>query len=226
MDSHKLETLIKYEFKNKDFLKEAITHRSYLNENTSWKYPHNERLEFLGDAVLELIVTEELFQEFPKYAEGQLTTYRAALVNYQMLSEVSKKFNLEKFLLLSKGEAKDVGRARDVILANAFEALVGAIYLDSGYESVAKFIIAFVMPSLREVIDKGLDKDAKSILQERTQADLKITPLYKVLKEAGPDHKKVFTVGVYFGDKLAATGQGYSKQDAEVEAAKKALKNF
>ncbi len=226
MDSHKLELLIKYDFKNQDLLKEALTHRSYLNENPSWKHPHNERLEFLGDAVLELIVTENLFEQFPKHAEGQLTTYRAALVNYQMLAEVSKEFNLEKFILLSRGEAKDTGRARDVILANAFESLTGAIYLDGGYEKTKRFVEEFVMPRLKDVLEKGLYRDAKSLLQEKTQGELKLTPLYKVMEEAGPDHKKMFTVGVYFGDKLAAIGQGYSKQDAEVEAAKKALKEF
>lgn len=226
MEISKLEKLIKYEFKNKDFLKEALTHRSYLNENPSWKFQHNERLEFLGDAVLELIVTEILFDKYPKYDEGQLTTFRAALVNYQMLASVSKEFSLEKFLLLSHGEAKDMGRARDVILANAFESLVGAIYLDGNYKQVKEFIERFVMPHLEEVIEKGLYRDAKSLLQEKTQADLKLTPAYKVLEEVGPDHKKLFTVGVYFGDKLITTGKGLSKQDAEVEAAKKALQNL
>lgn len=226
MDPHKLETSIKYEFKNKDLLKEALTHRSYLNENLSWKSSHNERLEFLGDAVLELIVTEILFQKYPKQPEGILTTYRAALVNYVMLAEVAKEFHLEKFLLLSRGEAKDMGRARDVILANAFEALTGAIHLDGGYKNAQDFIKLFVLPHLKEVIEKGLYKDAKSLLQEKTQAELKLTPVYKVMSEEGPDHKKVFTVGVYFGDKLSATGHGPSKQDAEVEAAKKALQTF
>ena len=223
MDTNKLEKLIRYEFKNKDLLKEALTHRSYINENLDWSFSNNERLEFLGDAVLELIVTEILFQKYPNFDEGQLTTFRAALVNYQMLAEVSKEFKLENFLLLSHGETKDVGRARDVILANAFEALVGAIHLDSGYNQAKKFIDGFVMPHLKEVIEKELYKDAKSLLQENTQAALKLTPIYKVLEEVGPDHKKLFTVGVYFGDKLIAVGQGFSKQDAEVEAAKKAL---
>jgi len=226
MELSKLEKAIDYAFENKDLLREALTHRSYLNENPSWKSSHNERLEFLGDAVLELIVTEILFHKYPKYDEGQLTTFRAALVNYQMLAEVSKEFNLEKFLLLSRGEAKDTGRARDVILANAFESLTGAIYLDVGYEQVKEFVERFVMPQLKEVIEKGLYRDAKSLLQEKTQADLKLTPVYKVLEETGPDHKKFFTIGVYFGDKLIATGHGLSKQDAEVEAAKKALLTF
>jgi ribonuclease-3 len=226
LDLHKLEILIKYEFKNKDLLKEALTHRSYLNENPKWGYPHNERLEFLGDAVLELVVSSDLYKRYPKFPEGQLTTFRAALVNYQMLAGVSKEFVLEKFLLLSKGEAKDRGRAREVILANAVEALIGAIYLDGGYEKAKLFVDKFVMPNLKEVVEKGLYKDAKSLLQEKIQAELKITPVYKVLEETGPDHKKLFTVGVYFGEKLAATGQGLSKQDAELEAAKKALQTL
>ena len=226
MDPHKLEVAIKYEFQNKDLLKEALTHRSYLNENPSWKSSHNERLEFLGDAVLELVVTEILFQKYPKQHEGVLTTYRAALVNYVMLAEVAKEFHLEKFLLLSRGESKDTGRAQDVILANAFESLTGAIHLDGGYEKAQSFIKTFVMPHLKEVIEKGLFRDAKSLLQEKTQAELKLTPVYKVLSEEGPDHKKVFTVGVYFGDKLVATGHGPAKQDAEVGAAKKALQTL
>ncbi len=226
MDLHKLETTIKYEFKNKDLLKEALTHRSYLNENPKWHYPHNERLEFLGDAVLELTVTERLYQKYPTYAEGQLTTFRAALVNYQMLADISKEFDLEKFVLLSHGEAKDIGRARDVILANAIEALIGAIYLDGRYKQAQEFVDCFVIPRINEVIERGLYKDAKSLLQERTQADMKLTPVYKVLEEEGPDHRKIFTVGVYLGDKLIATGHGPAKQDAELEAAKKALENL
>ena len=226
MELEKLEKFVFYSFKNEELLKEALTHRSYLNENPSWKVSHNERLEFLGDAVLELVVTEILFKKYPNSAEGQLTSFRAALVNYQMLAEVSKVIELENSLLLSKGEAKDMGRARDVILANAIEALIGAIYLDGGYEAAKNFIEKFVMAKLEEVVEKGLYKDAKSLLQEKTQASQKITPIYRVISEEGPDHKKVFTVGVYLSDKLIASGQGMSKQDAEVEAAKKALQEI
>jgi len=226
MNSEKLEIFIGYEFKNQDLLKEALTHRSYINENPEWSLPHNERLEFLGDAVLELIVTEILFNQFPSTAEGQLTALRASLVNYQMLAEVARSLSLEKFLLLSRGEAKDTGRARDVILANAIEALIGALYLDSGYPDVKEFIARWIMPHLSEVLEKGSYKDAKSLLQEKTQAQRKITPVYKVLEESGPDHKKLFVVGVYLNDELIAKGRGMSKQDAEVEAAKEALKNI
>jgi len=226
MEVEKLEKSISYKFKNQDFINEALTHRSYLNENPTWKTPHNERLEFLGDAVLELVVTEILFSKYPNSAEGQLTSFRAALVNYQMLAEVSKVIQLEDYLLLSKGESKDMGRARDVILANAIESLIGAIYLDGGYDSAKQFIEKFVMAKLEEVVEKGLYKDAKSLLQEKTQASQKITPIYRVISEEGPDHKKVFTVGVYLANKLIASGQGMSKQDAEVDAAKKALQEL
>jgi len=226
METEKLEKVISYKFKKENLLKEALTHRSYLNENPEWKSSHNERQEFLGDAVLELIVTEILFSQYPNYAEGQLTSFRAALVNYQMMAEIAKEIKLENYLLLSKGESKDMGRARDVILANALEALIGAIYLDGGYDKAEKFVTKFIMPKLEEVIEKGLYKDAKSELQEKTQAKLKITPIYRVLSEEGPDHKKMFNVGVYLADKMVANGQGLSKQDAEVEAAKKALQEL
>lgn len=226
MDYEKLEKAIFYKFKKDRFLNEAMTHRSYLNENPNWKFRHNERLEFLGDAVLELVTTEILFNQYPDYAEGKLTSLRAALVNYQMLAEVSKDIGLEDFLLLSKGESKDTGRARDVILANAMESLIGAIHLDGGYEEAKKFIVEFIINKLEKVIKEQLYRDAKSVLQEKTQATLKTTPIYKVLGAEGPDHKKTFNVGVYLGDKMIASGQGLSKQDAEVEAAKKALEEL
>lgn len=223
MNLDKLENLISYAFQNKDLLKEALTHRSYLNENPKWPLSHNERLEFLGDAVLELAVTEALFERFPREPEGKLTTLRAALVNYQMLAKISKQFNLEKFLLMSRGEAKDIGRAREVIMANAMEAVIGAIYLDAGYEQARRFVAKFIFSNVGEVIEKGLYRDSKSLLQEQAQAELKITPSYKLLSEKGPDHRKIFSVGVYFGDEEIAKGEGASKQDAEIDAAQKAL---
>lgn len=222
----KLEETIGYNFKDRNLLKESLTHRSYLNENPSWKVPHNERLEFLGDAVLELAVTEELFHRYPEAPEGTLTGYRSALVNYQMLAIIAKDLNLDKHVLLSRGEAKDIGRAREVILANVMEALIGAVYLDSGFQAAKKIVKAFVLDHLSEVLKMGLYKDAKSLLQEQAQAQWKITPIYKVLSEKGPDHAKIFEVAVYFGDKLIASGTGPSKQEAEVEAAKKALENL
>lgn len=229
LDLSSLEEKISYKFKNKNFLKEALTHRSYLNENPSWGKdflsPHNERMEFLGDAVLELIVTEVLFKNYPRSSEGDLTSIRSALVNYQMLADISKDIVLKDYILLSKGEAKDIGKARDVIVANAFESLIGAIYLDGGYEAAEKFINYFVMKKVAEVMEKELYRDPKSFLQEIIQEKMKITPTYDVLSEKGPDHAKIFRVGVYFGDELITEGEGYSKQEAEVEAAKNALKN-
>ncbi len=224
MSISNLEKTIEYNFKDQSFLKEAMTHRSYLNENTDWKFPHNERLEFLGDAVLELAVTEELFNRFPNDDEGKLTTLRAALVNYQILAQIGKEIILDKEILLSKGEAKDTGKARDVIIANAMEALIGAIYLDSDYSQIKNFVNKFILIKVEEVLRNGSYKDAKSLLQEKMQSEKKITPTYKNLEESGPEHQKLFKVGVYSEDEFLASGEGYSKQEAEVEAAKKALR--
>jgi len=224
-DLSKLEQKLGIEFKDKNLLKEALTHRSYLNENPSWGTPHNERLEFLGDAVLELASTEKLFHLFPQYPEGQLTSLRAALVNYQIIAKIARDLDLDNFILLSRGEAKDTGRAREVILANAMEALIGAIYLDSGYEGAKKVIEQFIISVyVDKIIESGLYKDPKSHLQEIAQEKLKATPTYSVLEEWGPDHKKIFRIGVYFKDKLIAEGEGYSKQESEIEAAKNALR--
>jgi len=226
-DLNELENKLVLNFKNKDILREAITHRSYLNENPSWKISHNERLEFLGDAVLELIVTEILFEQFPDFPEGKLTSLRAALVNYQQIAKVAYDLELEKFILLSKGEASDKGRARDAILADATEALIGAIYLDAGYGEAKRIIKKFIIERyLDEIFENGTYRDSKSYLQELAQENLKLTPIYRVLEEDGPDHQKIFTVGVYFSDKLIARGKGYSKQEAEIEAAKSALETF
>lgn len=220
------ERSIGYSFRNKDLAWEALTHRSYLNEDPSWNTSHNERLEFLGDAVLELIVTEELFNRYPDYPEGRLTPIRSALVNYQMMASVAKDVGLGEFILLSRGEAKDSGRAREVILANVLEAVIGAVYLDGGYPAAKEFVVRTVLDQLEEVMRKGLYQDAKSLLQEKIQEKLKVTPAYRVLAESGPDHEKLFTVGVFFGEKLIAEGNGTSKQDAEVEAAKAALEQL
>lgn len=222
-DITQLQKGIGISFKNIDLLEEACTHRSYLNENTKWHLPHNERLEFLGDAVLELVVTERLFAQFPMEDEGKLTSIRAALVNYQSLANVARNIHLGEYIRMSKGESKDTGKARDVILANAMEALLGAIYLDGGYVSVAKVIDAYVMPQTQEIIDKQLFKDAKSVFQEQAQEKFKVTPTYKVIGENGPDHKKTFTVGVFLNEKQVGKGAGLSKQEAEIEAAKNAL---
>ncbi len=223
MDLQELEEKLGSSFSDKNLLKEALTHRSYLNERPEWGIPHNERFEFFGDAVLELIVTEELFHRFPDYEEGTMTSFRAALVNYVMLASIARGMELEKFIFLSKGESKDKGRAREVILANTFEAVVGALYLDAGYETTKKFINAKVMPRMDEVIKNKSYRDAKSLLQEYAQSERKVTPTYKVVSETGPDHDKVFNIAVFFGDEKIAEGKGPSKQEGEVEAARRAL---
>lgn len=227
MDLKPLEKKIGITFKNKSLLKEALTHRSYLNENPSWDVAHNERLEFLGDAVLELVVTENLFKRFPDYQEGQMTSIRAALVNYQNMAQVARDIDLGEFILMSRGEAKDTGRAREVILANAMEALIGAIYLDKGYDASQEFIDKYVVEMhLSSILKNHLYKDPKSQLQEIVQEKFKLTPSYQIIEEWGPDHKKIFKSGVYFGNKLVAEGEGYSKQEAEIEAAKNALREM
>ncbi len=222
----KLEEKIGITFKNKDLLIEALTHRSYLNEFPNWRLPHNERLEFLGDAVLELVVSEELFRKFPNYPEGQMTVLRAALMNYQTLAMVAEGIGLDDFILLSRGEKKDIGKAREVILANAIEAVIGAIYLDQGMEIVRNFVSKFVMANLGTIMKTKSYKDSKSELQEIIQDRLRITPAYRVLEESGPAHKRLFKIGVYFGDELIAEGSGASKQEGELEAAKEALKKY
>lgn len=223
-DFSEFERKLGVSFSNKNLLTEAFTHRSYLNENPSWGGGHNERLEFLGDAVLELAVTEHLFAYFPQKPEGELTSFRAALVNANMLSEIAQGLGMNEYLLLSRGEAKDIGRARQYILANAFEALVGALYLDQGYEVSKKFVLAEVSARLEEVLSRRLFRDPKSLFQEKAQDLLRVTPGYRVLREWGPDHDKHFVVGVYLAEELAAEGEGSSKQEAEVDAASRALK--
>ena len=222
-DFSPLEKKLNLKFKNKDLLIQAFCHRSYLNENPDFYLNHNERLEFLGDAILELIVTEYLYQKYPKKPEGELTNWRAALVNAKMLSEVSKDLDFNDFLLLSRGEAKELGKARQYILANAFEALVGAIYLDQGLDSCKKFIKKNLIKKLPHIIEAGLFKDTKSRFQEEAQERVGITPAYKVLEEWGPDHAKHFIIGVFLNKELVAKGEGSSKQEAEETAAKNAL---
>lgn len=212
-------------FNDIEFLQSAITHRSYLNEHRNYKLEHNERLEFLGDAVLELVVTEYLYKNYPN-PEGELTNWRAALVNGEMLAKISKKMGVEEYLMMSRGEAKDKGRARQYLLANAFEAIVGAIYLDQGkkgYEVSKGFIEKNVVVYLAEIIEKKLYLDPKSRFQEEAQDKVGITPSYRVLEESGPDHDKKFIVGVYLDDELVARGEGQSKQEGQRQAAEKAL---
>lgn len=210
-------------FKNLDLLIEALTHRSYLNEHRTAPGSHNERLEFLGDAVLELVVTHFLFERFPHKPEGDLTAYRAALVNTYSLAETADALGVNDMLLLSKGEKRDMGRARQIILANAFEAILGAIYLDQGYASAEAFVARTLTPKIDTVIKNRTWQDAKSHFQEVAQEKESVTPTYRTLQESGPDHDKQFTVGVFLGDREVARGDGKSKQEAEQAAAQAAL---
>ena len=218
-----LEKKLNLKFKNIDFFIQAFVHRSYLNENPKFHLHHNERLEFLGDAVLELVVTEYLYKEYPQKPEGELTNWRAALVNAKMLSEIAKNLEFNDFLLLSRGEEKEVGKARQYILANTFEALIGAIYLDRGYKACQKFIEKHLLKELPRILKEDLFKDAKSLFQEEAQERVGITPTYKVLEDWGPDHDKHFIIGVFLNKELVTKGEGSSKQEAELEAAKHAL---
>lgn len=222
-DLTRLQEIINVQFKDQALLLTAVTHRSYLNENRDATQEHNERFEFLGDAVLELVVTDFLFKKYPDKAEGELTAVRAALVNTNTLSDASTKLGVNDFLLLSKGEAKDTGRARQYILANAFEAIVGAIYLDQGYEAARDFIDAQLFERTDDIVEGRLWQDAKSRFQEKAQEFKSVTPVYKTLNEVGPDHDRTFTIGVYLGDELVAEGDGRSKQEAEQAAAERAL---
>jgi len=210
-------------FKNKNLLKQAFVHRSYINENGSEGLSHNERLEFLGDAVLELIVTSYLYKKYPGFTEGELTAVRSALVNAIIISQAAEEVGMNDFLLLSKGEAKDSGKARQYILANTYEAYIGALYLDQGYEVVDKFVLKTLLHKTEEIVNKKLWRDAKSLVQEKAQEYLSVTPMYKVLQESGLDHDKHFTVGIFFGQELVAQGKGKSKQEAEQKAATAAL---
>jgi len=219
----KLEENLGIKFRDKRLLQQAFVHRSYLNENPGCKLEHNERLEFLGDAVLELVVTRYLFNNYPN-PEGELTTWRAALVNSKMLSDIATKLGFNGYLMLSKGEAQDTGRARQFILANTLEALVGAIYLDQGFEKAEKFVQDKLLCELDRVLEEKLYRDPKSHFQEEAQDRVGITPSYEVIKEEGPDHNKSFVVGVYLNSELVAKGKGPSKQAAQEDAARKALK--
>ena len=210
-------------FSDRELLQTAFTHRSYINESRTGG-EHNERLEFLGDAVLEIVVTDYLFRAYPKSPEGELTAFRAALVNSATLASAAEKLNMNECLLLSKGESRDSGgRARATILANAFEAVVGAIYLDQGYAAAATFIKENILSQAKEVVESGSWKDAKSAFQEVAQAEFGTTPRYDLVSAEGPDHDKHFVVALMIDEKEVARGEGKSKQEAEQSAAKRAL---
>ncbi|OGY52611.1 MAG: ribonuclease III [Candidatus Buchananbacteria bacterium RIFCSPHIGHO2_02_FULL_45_11b] len=219
-----LEKKLKIKLKDQNLLKQAFVHRSYINENPEFELGHNERLEFLGDAVLELVVTEYLYNNYPN-PEGELTNWRASLVNAQMLAKLAGTLGLEDYLYLSRGEAKDKNsKARGYILANCYEALAGAIYLDGGYRPAKDFITEFLLPELPYILAHQLYVDAKSKFQEMAQDKMGVTPTYKVIKESGPDHDKKFEVGVYLDDDLIAQGIGSSKQEAQTDAAAQGIK--
>ncbi len=223
VDFTQLEKELGITFSDQELLKQAFTHRSYLNENRHIRLSHNERLEFLGDAVLELVVTDYLFNKYTDKAEGELTAFRSALVNTQTLAGVATRLGLNNYLLLSHGEAKDTGRARSYIMANTMEALIGALYVDQGYTRAQAFVLEHVVHLIDDIIASKKFVDAKSYFQERAQDEIGITPAYKLVKEIGPDHDKKFTIGVFLVHELIATGEGKSKQEAEQEAATKAL---
>jgi ribonuclease-3 len=222
-DLSSLEKRLGMTFRDRDLLTQAFVHRSYLNEHPSFKHGHNERLEFLGDAVLELVVTEYLYRNFPN-PEGEMTNWRAALVNAVMLADIAKDLELEQYLYLSHGESKDTAsKARMYILANVMESLIGAIYLDLGMEAATKMIADHVLSRLPNILENRLYIDPKSRFQESAQEKVGVTPTYKVIEERGPDHAKEFTVGVFLGDEQVATGTGTSKQEAQISAAESAL---
>lgn len=212
-------------FKDKNLLRQVFVHRSYLNENIGFDLDHNERLEFLGDAVLELVVTEYLYRTYPN-PEGDLTNWRSALVKGAMLSGIARELGIDSYLFLSRGEQKSEGKARDLILANTFEALIGAIYLDHGYTAAQSFVKKVLLSSLSHIIEKKLYLDPKSNFQQLIQDQMGVTPIYRILSEYGPDHAKSFSVGVFVNDKLIGEGSGSSKQAAEQAAASSALEHY
>lgn len=224
-DLRELEERLGIVFKDRTLLETAVTHRSYLNENPGASKEHNERLEFLGDAVLELVVTDHLYREYAM-PEGDLTNLRAAVVRGEMLAKVATTWNLDAFLRLSRGERRDVGKARQFILANAVEAVIGAAYLDQGTRAAKKLIDRDIVGLLPDVIKKGLHIDAKSRFQELSQERFRATPVYQVLEESGPDHARIFRVAAVVDEKTWGEGRGSSKQEAEQAAARTALARF
>lgn len=218
-----LEGILGVQFIHRETLLSAITHRSYLNEHREATWEHNERLEFLGDAVLELVVTDYLFTKYPEKPEGELTAVRAALVNTNSLADAAEQLGINRFLLMSKGEAKDEGRARQYILANAFESCIGALYIDQGYDVAKGFIAGRLFSKTDNIVTRRLWQDAKSRFQELSQEFASVTPTYETLSQEGPDHDRVFTVGVFLRTEKIAEGRGRSKQEAEQQAAERAL---
>jgi len=219
-----LEKTIEISFRDKSLLERAFVHRSYLNENTDFPLPHNERLEFLGDAILDFLVGEFLFNRCPEMREGKLTSLRAALVRTEMLANLARQLNLGDYLYLGRGEENSGGRTRDPILCDTFEALIGAIYLDQGLGATRQLVERLIRPEARRIFERRLDRDPKSLLQEFSQAEFGFTPLYETVSEEGPDHAKEFTVAVLIDGVVQGQGSGRSKQLAEQAAAEAALK--
>lgn len=224
-DQAKIEKIIGVKFSDSTIIKTAFTHRSYLNEHRKSKLEHNERLEFLGDAVLELVVTDYLYNNYPN-PEGELTAWRSAMVKTESLASLAEKLGIGQFLLMSRGEAKTGGRTRQALLANLVEAVIGAMYVEAGYQASKKFIEKYIISNLADIIKSGSYIDAKSHFQELSQEKVGTTPSYKVLDEAGPDHDKTFVVGVYLGKTEYGKGKGSSKQAAQQAAAMNGLKKL
>lgn len=220
--SHALENQLGIRFNQAELLQTALTHRSFLNENAEAE-AHNERLEFLGDAVLELVTTDFLFHKLPDLPEGKLTSLRAALVRKENLAKAARQLQLGQHLVLSRGEEQTGGRENSYLLANAVEALIGAIYLDQGLAATQEFIEKTILGSLSEILEKNLHRDAKSFLQEMAQEKRQLTPSYQIESESGPDHNKTFVAGVFFAGEKQGEGKGNSKRSAELKAAEDAL---
>lgn len=221
-----LASQLQIKFRNPKLWAQALVHRSYLNESKDQEFSSNERLEFLGDAVLEFIVSEWLYEEHPSFPEGTLTNLRSALVKSETLAQIASQINLGQYLLLSRGENQAGGQQNPALLANCLEAIIGAFFLDLGLSATGNFIKPYLKPFLDKLLEEGELKDFKSRLQEKMQAKMKITPVYKTLRQAGPDHQRIFTIGVFINSRLLAEGTGKSKQEAEEAAAKLALENF
>ncbi|TKJ29641.1 MAG: ribonuclease III [Chloroflexi bacterium B3_Chlor] len=225
-DVARLQETIGISFEDQTLLQKALVHRSFLNENPDFALPSNERLEFLGDALLDFVVGEYLFERFPEMDEGDLTRLRAALIKAGTLAEFARSIRLGDYVYLSRGEDERGGRSRVGLLSDAFEALVAAIYMDRGLEAVKGFLMRFLERETTRVVERGLERDHKSRLQEWTQRELRVTPVYHTIVERGPDHAKQFTVEVWIGDKAHGRGEGRSKQAAEQHAAQQALEQL
>ncbi len=226
MEITAIEQALNLSFSNKSLLQRALTHRSYLNENIDYPFEDNERLEFLGDAILDFVTGEYLYHRFPEMPEGRLTNLRSALVRTERLAEFAVKLDLGQFLFLSRGEDDNGGRVREAVLCDTFEALIGALYLDSGLDVARHFIHRIIEPALQEILANNAERDPKSLLQEMAQSHCQITPTYRTVKEEGPDHSKEFTVEAVVGEKVYGRGRGFSKQIAAQSAAEEALQNL